>query len=179
MRRLLLACLFAAMAAVPAGAQRGPARPATPGDPIMVIETVKGTIEIELFQKDAPKSVAHIVALIKRSFYRGQRFHRVERGLVQFGDPGTRSMRTQASWGTGNSGNPIGVAEFSSHKHIRGAVGLAHGGDPKFADSQLYIMKVADPGLDGKHVVVGQVISGMPVVDRIERADMLKNVTLR
>jgi cyclophilin family peptidyl-prolyl cis-trans isomerase len=179
MRRLLLACLFAAAAVVPAAAQRGAARPATPGDPIMVITTVKGTIEIELFQKDAPKSVAHIVALIKRSFYRGQRFHRVEKGLVQFGDPGTRSMRTQASWGTGNSGNPIGVAEFSKHTHIRGAVGLAHGGDPKYADSQLYIMKRADHALDGKHVVVGQVISGMSVVDKLERTDMLKNVTLR
>jgi cyclophilin family peptidyl-prolyl cis-trans isomerase len=58
-------------------------------------------------------------------------------------------------------------------------VGLAHAGDAKSADSQLYILKRANPALDGKHVIIGQVVTGMAVVDKIERTDMLKMVTIK
>ena len=147
--------------------------------PIMVIDTVKGPIEIELFQPEAPKSVDHIIALVNKSFYRSQRFHRVEASLVQFGDPQSRDMTKQGSWGTGSSFNPIGVAELSKRKNIRGMVGLAHSGDAKLADSQLYILKRANPLLDGKHVIVGQVVNGMAIVDKLERTDILKMVTIK
>jgi cyclophilin family peptidyl-prolyl cis-trans isomerase len=177
MKHLLLSCVIVAAALAPVAAQRRGAPAAS--TPVMVIETAKGTIEIALFASEAPKSVAHIVDLVQRNFYRAQRIHRVERSLVQFGDPGSRNMMNIDSWGTGNSGHPVGVAEFTAHKNVRGAVGLAHGGDPKYADSQLYILKVANPALDGKHVVVGQVTSGMAVVDRLEKADVLKLVTIK
>ena len=62
----------------------------------MVIETAKGTIEIQLFQSEAPKSVDHIIALVNKNFYRSQRFHRVESSVVQFGDPQSRDMTKQA-----------------------------------------------------------------------------------
>jgi cyclophilin family peptidyl-prolyl cis-trans isomerase len=153
--------------------------PAAP-DPILVLETVKGTIEIRLFRSEAPKSVEHLLALMKRSFYRGQRFHRVTASLAQVGDPSSRNMSRQDSWGTGNSGNPIGVFEWSKKRsHVRGAVGLAHGGNPVGADSQIYIMKTASPGLDGKHAIVGQIVSGMAVVDKIVVTDMIKDATVK
>ena len=188
MRRFaFIACGFVAAAtylgAQTAGTAKQPA--AKPGasaqvtGPIMVIETSQGPIEIQLFQSEAPKSVAHIVALVNRSFYRSQRFHRVEASLVQFGDPQTRDMTKQGSWGSGSSFNPIGAAEISKRKHVRGMVGLAHAGNPKGADSQLYILKTASPSLDGKHAIIGQVVRGMPVVDKIQRADMLTMVTIK
>ena len=153
--------------------------PATP-DPILVLTTVKGTIEIRLFRSEAPKSVEHILELMKRSFYRGQRFHRVEKSLVQFGDPTSRSMARQAYWGSGGSGNPIGVFELNKKRqHVRGTVGLGHSGNPAGADSQLYIMKAASPSLDGKYAIVGQVTAGMAVVDRLVVTDEIKNATIK
>jgi len=159
----------------------GSAKPAAAqaASPVMVIETEKGTIEIQLFQSEAPKSVDHLIALVNKSFYRSQRFHRVETSVVQFGDPQSRDMTKQGSWGTGSSYNPIGVVELSKRKNVRGMVGLAHSGNARLADSQLYILKRANPTLDGQHVIVGQVISGMAVVDKLERADMLKMVTIK
>ena len=153
--------------------------PVTP-DPILVVETVKGTIEIRLFKAEAPKSVEHLLALMKRSFYRGQRFHRVTGSLVQVGDPTSRDMSRKDYWGSTNSGSPIGVFEWSKKRtHVRGAVGLAHSGDARGADSQLYIMKTASPGLDGKHAIVGQVVAGMALVDKIAVTDMIKNATVK
>ena len=179
MRRITLAFALACLMLTAVHAQRG-RRAAGPPAPTMVIETVKGTIEITFMPVDAPKSVAHVVDLIKRNFYRGQRFHRVEAALVQFGDPGTRDMTRAQSWGTGDSGDPIGVFEMTpAMKHVRGAVGLADTGNPKYADSQLYIMKTAMPGLNGKHAIIGHVTKGMEVVDKLEVADVLRNVTLR
>src|SRR5262245_35612693 len=67
--------------------------------PIMLIETVKGSIEVELFESESPKSVAHIIALVNKGFYRSQRFHRVESFVVQWGDPQSRDMTKQSSWG--------------------------------------------------------------------------------
>ena len=153
--------------------------PAAP-DPVLVFETAKGTIEIRLFRSEAPKSVDHLLDLMKRSFYRGQRFHRVTASLVQWGDPTSRDMSRKDYWGSTNSGSPIGVFEWSKKRtHVRGAVGLAHSGDARGADSQLYIMKTASPGLDGKHAIVGQVIAGMTVVDKIAVTDMIKNATVK
>ena len=156
------------------------ARPA-PGNPVVVIETVKGTIEIELYAKDAPKTVAHLLTLVRQNFYRGQRFHRVEPGfLVQVGDPATRDFTKRARWGTGGSGKPIGVAEIGkTRRHAPGTVAMAHSGDPKFADSQFYIVMQPRPGLDGKYTIFGRVTSGMDVVKKLKRADILKRASVK
>jgi cyclophilin family peptidyl-prolyl cis-trans isomerase len=176
MKRLVLALLLSVALVPPMGArQKEPA-----AGPQLVIETVKGTIEVRLFAADAPKSVAQVLALVKRGFYRGLRVHRVTPALAQFGDPLTRDMSRKAAWGSGGSGNPIGVAEISKrHSHQRGTVALAHGGSPTMADSQLYIMKVASPGLDGKHTIVGQVTSGMAVVDKLAVPDIIKQISIK
>ena len=126
--------------------------------PVIVLETAKGVIEIETYPEEAPKTVAHVLALIKKGFYNGLRFHRAEPGFViQIGDPQTRDMTKQASWGTGNSGTPVGVAEITKkRRHGPGAVGMAHSGSAKDAASQFYIMLRAAPTLDGKYAVFGQ-----------------------
>ena len=161
-------------------APAAPARPAVKG-PIMVIETVKGPIEIQLFPAEAPKTVEHITALTKRNFYNGLRVHRVEPGyVVQFGDPQTRDMTKRDRWGTGGSGKPIGAGEPSpKHKHVVGAVAMAHPGDPKFADSQMYIMLGSAPKLDGGYTVFGQVISGMDVVRKLAVTDVIRRITVK
>ena len=109
------------------------------------------------------------------------RFHRAEPGFViQIGDPQTRDMTKQASWGTGNSGTSVGVAEITKkRKHGPGAVGMAHSGSAKDAASQFYIMLRAAPSLDGKYVVFGKVIKGLDVAAKIQKADVLKKASVR
>jgi cyclophilin family peptidyl-prolyl cis-trans isomerase len=176
---IVLAVALAGSSAAPM-AQRA-ATPAAAPNPVIVFETAKGTIEIELFAADAPKSTAHLLDLVRHNFYRGLRFHRVESTLVQVGDPQSKNVAMEAYWGTGGSGTPIGAAEISrSHPHTRGAVGLAYGGgDPRFADSQFYIMKTASASLDGKYAVVGRVVAGMAVVDKIQKRDVVKNAYVK
>lgn len=157
---------------------------AAPAGPVVVIETSKGVIEMEMYPEDAPKTVGHILELVKRNFYRGQRFHRVEKNfVVQVGDPQTRDVTKMDQWGKGpasGSGKPVGVAEFSKKRsHKKGAVGLAHAGDATQGDSQFYIMLAARPGLDGKYAVFGQVVSGMDVVEKLEVGDVIKRMTVK
>lgn len=177
MRPLVLA-LSLVVAALGTMAARPATAPQASSGPLLTVETVKGTFQIRLFQADAPKSVAHILELVQRNFYRGLRVHRVENSLVQFGDPTTRNMTLKDGWGRTGSGHPIGVAELNANKHVRGAVSLAHAGDPRYGDSQMFIMKTASPSLDGKHVVIGRVTSGMNVVDRLRVADIIKQISL-
>ena len=204
-RRLLFTIVAAVLAAVMGGdaaaqtARRGgqppsgaaargraqaapaPAKPSPGAGPIIVVETAKGTIEIETYPNEAPKSVEHVLALVKRNFYNGQRVHRVVKGqLVQFGDPLTRDMTKRDYWGTGGSGNPVGVAEMSpKRKHLIGSVALAHPGDPKMADSQMYIMLMPQPKYDGHYAVIGRVISGMDVVQKLAEPDLIRRVTVK
>jgi peptidylprolyl isomerase len=152
--------------------------------PQLIIETAKGTITIALFPDTAPKSVEHVLKLVNSGFYRSQRIHRAVPGqLVQFGDKRSRDMTMREWWGRGSeggSGSPIGVAEISNkHLHTRGAVGLAHMGDPRGADSQIYITTRAMPTLDGKYTVIGQVTSGLEVVLKLKVEDEIKNVTAK
>jgi len=150
-------------------------------NPVLVLETARGSIEIELLRGDAPKSVDYIIALVQKNFYRGLRFHRVERALVQVGDPASRDVSKQAWWGRSGGLSPgIGVAEISKKLiHVRGSVGLAHTGDPKYASSQFYIMKDSSPSLNGKYAIIGRVRAGMPVVDTLKVADVIKQATVK
>ena len=151
--------------------------------PVIVVETERGIFEFETYPKEAPKTVAHIVALVKRNFYNGQRIHRVEPGFViQFGDPNTRDFRLKADWGRGSSGKPIGVLETSPLRpHKVGAVAMARGPDPGSSDSQMYVVLGTErtSRLDGAYTVFGQVISGMSVVNATKINDAIKRVTIK
>lgn len=163
----------------PAAAPVTPAVPEETGPPVIVVDTAKGSFEIQTYPEDAPKSVAHIVELVRKRFYNGQRVHRVEPGfVVQFGDPYSRDMSRRERWGTGGSGTSIGVSE-AKRTHGVGAVALAHAGDPRGGDSQMYVTLTAVPRLDRDFTVFGQVTSGMDVVRRLEVEDVIKRITLK
>lgn len=182
--------------AVVSSAQTAPAKPApakapaaaakpgqtSPGaGPVVVVETEKGTFEFETYPNEAPKTVAHILGLINKRFYNGQRVHRVVPGFViQMGDPQTRDMTKMEAWGTGSSGTPIGAAEISKTRtHVRGAVAMAHSGDASKADSQFYVTLADAHRLDPDYTVFGKIISGMDVVLKIAQADRIVRVTVR
>jgi cyclophilin family peptidyl-prolyl cis-trans isomerase len=164
----------------PAPAPKPDAAPKPAAGPVLVVETAKGTIEIEMYPADAPKTVEQITALAKRNFYNGLRVHRVVPDfVVQFGDPLTRDMTKKALWGTGGSGRVIGAAE-TKRTHRLGSVAMAHAGDPAKADSQMYILlRSSATALDGKYAVFGQVITGMDVVQKIAVGDLITRVSVK
>lgn len=167
------------------GQQKTPAvadaKPSPGAGPIVVFETVKGSFEMETYPNEAPKSVEHILTLVRRNFYNGLRVHRLVKGqLVQFGDPLSRDMSKRDRWGTGGSGKAIGVAEISpKRKHLVGSVALAHPGDPRFADSQLYVMLIPQPKYDKGYAVIGRVIAGMDVVQKLQETDIIRRATIK
>ncbi len=176
---LLVAVL--ATTAGPAVLGQGAAQtPAGPG-PFLIVETVKGTFQIELYPVEAPKTVEHITALAKRNFYNGLRVHRVvDDFVVQFGDPQTRDMTKRDRWGTQGSGRAVGVSEIHPKRtHRVGAVAAAHPRDPRQADSQMYITLAPQPKLDGQYTVFGQVTSGMDVVRKLAVNDVIRRVTVK
>jgi len=167
------------------GARRGAAPQPTPGaGPVIVVETVKGTFAFETYPDEAPKTVEHVLRLVKRGFYNGQRVHRAMPGfVVQFGDPQTRDMTKKAWWGRGDaagSGKPVGVAEVSKkHLHVKGAVAMAHSGNPADADAQFYVTLGPQRKLNGKYAVFGRVIEGVAVPAELRVGDMIKRVSVR
>jgi peptidyl-prolyl cis-trans isomerase B (cyclophilin B) len=124
------------------------------------MHTTQGTIELELFDEDAPKTVENFKSLAQKNFYDGVIFHRIIRDfMIQGGDPeGT---------GTGGPGYTF-EDEINSRKVVRGALAMANAG-PNTNGSQFFLVTTgAAPWLDGKHTVFGQVTNGMEVVDAIE-----------
>lgn len=149
---------------------------------IVVLETSKGTIEFETYPEEAPKTVARVLDLIKKNFYNGQRFHRAEpKFLVQIGDPVSRDMSREEWWGRQGTGKPIGVAEVTKKRRpILGAVGMAYPGTDKLqADSQFFILRRNAPELEGKYTIFGKVLTGMDVVMKLQRGDMLKRAYVK
>jgi cyclophilin family peptidyl-prolyl cis-trans isomerase len=160
-------------------------RTAAQGDaPILVVETSRGDFSIETFPRDAPLTVAHVVALARSGFYDGQRVHRAVPGfVVQLGDPQTRDLNARPLWGRGaaaGSGKPIGAAEITSRRlHVKGAVAMAHMGEPAKADSQWYVTLANRPDLDGQYAVFGQVITGEDVPDALQVGDVVARVYVK
>jgi peptidylprolyl isomerase len=119
-----------------------------------------GTIEIVLRPDLAPSHVQRIQTLVRRGFYNGLTFHRVIPGfMAQGGDPkGT---------GEGGSELPDLKAEFTTIPFLRGTFAAARADDKNSANSQFFIMFGPRPELDNNYTIMGRVVSGMDVVDRI------------
>ena len=135
---------------------------------VAVMQTDMGTVILGFYPDVAPKTVTRFKELTQEGFYDGVLFHRVIPGfVVQTGDPKTKDPNTPPmEYGTGGSGQNL-PAEFSELKHKRGTLAMARAQDPNSADSQFYIALEAQPHLDGKYTIFGEVLKGMDVVDRI------------
>jgi peptidyl-prolyl cis-trans isomerase B (cyclophilin B) len=123
------------------------------------LHTNHGSIGLELYPDDAPKTVRNFVKLARDGFYDGVTFHRVIPDfMIQGGDP----------TGTGSGGPGYTFEdEINEHKVARGALAMANAG-PNTNGSQFFIVTAdACPWLDGKHTVFGRVSDGMDVVDKI------------
>jgi peptidyl-prolyl cis-trans isomerase B (cyclophilin B) len=136
-----------------------------------IIETEKGNIVLELFEKDAPKTVENFEKLINKGFYDGLSFHRVlPNFVIQGGCPKGN--------GTGGPGYSIKCeTKGNPRKHGKGALSMAHAGKDT-GGSQFFITHSPQPHLDGIHTVFGQVIEGMDVVNKIKPKDVMKKVTI-
>jgi peptidylprolyl isomerase len=155
---LVAALLFA----IPAFAQPLPAN--LDKQNAIVIDTTKGQIVIKLRTDIAPKHAERIKQLARDGYYNNVPFHRVMDGfMAQTGDG-------QNFNGTGGSKYPNLKAEFSNVPFKRGVVGMARAGSPDSANSQFFICFADASFLNGKYTVVGDVVSGMDVVDKLKKA---------
>jgi len=179
--RMALLCLLAVCAAA---AGNRAFEQAVGGAAIVAVETTRGTFAFATFPNDTPATVEHVLALVRARFYDGQRVHRALPGfVVQFGDPQTRDLDKRELWGRGRaaaSGKPVGAAEITKKRtHKKGAVAMAHMGDPAKADSQIYVTLEDRSDLDGRYAVFGQVVEGDDVPARFQVGDLIMRVYVR
>ena len=165
MSKFLAAAALAALLATPAS------RAFAAADEVVVLETAQGTIVLQLFDKDAPKTCTNFRKLVAKGFYDGTYFHRViPRFMIQGGDPNTKDADYQND-GIGSPGYTV-PAEIKL-PHLRGSLATARqpdGANPTKASSgsQFFICVAPQPSLDkGGYTVFGKVLSGMDAVDKI------------
>jgi cyclophilin family peptidyl-prolyl cis-trans isomerase len=146
------------------------------GPKIEVTMAKGGSFVIATDKVSSPITVAHILGLVKNGFYDGQRVHRVEHWVTQWGAPASRDKPLGSDEvGDGGSGKDI-MFEESPVYYTRGVVGIAARGKKKGGDSQLFILKKDAPRLIGNYAVVGLVVKGMDVVDRIQYGDRITSI---
>lgn len=148
-------------------------------DPTVVLETTKGTIKIQVFMNDAPKTGGNFLDLVQRGFYNGLTFHRYEPGFViQGGCPkGT---------GTGGFIDPetgkerrIELEVKPNLKHnAAGIVAMARANDPNSASSQFYITLGGASFLDMQYAVFGKVVEGLENAQALRAGDKMTSVTV-
>ncbi|NMG23056.1 peptidylprolyl isomerase, partial [Brasilonema bromeliae] len=174
-RRALLALAVAAAVAVPASAlddavsqeERAIREKEAKADdlPRVKLSTTEGDMVVELYENEAPNTVANFVSLVEKGFYNGLTFHRVlEDFMAQGGDP----------TGTGSGGPgyniPCECYQPNARKHFPATLSMAHAGRDT-GGSQFFITFVQTKHLDGKHTVFGRVIEGQEVLDKLQRID--------
>jgi peptidylprolyl isomerase len=131
----------------------------------LIIETTPGRIVVKLRDDIAPAHAERLKLLAREGFYDDVPFHRVIDGfMAQTGDG-------EHGNGTGGSEHPDLPAEFSKVPFERGTVGMARSSNPNSANSQFFIMFDAGSFLNGKYTVVGEVVEGMDVVDKLKRGE--------
>lgn len=170
----LAACLVL-LASMFASASAFAAQP----DNTMIITLKGGDVTIALRPDLAPKHVEQIKKLVRDGAYDNVAFHRVIDGfMAQTGDVRYGDMEDGYSAdavGTGGSDLPDLPAEFSKEHFVRGVVGMARSQDPNSANSQFFIMFGTVDSLDNQYTIVGEVESGMDLVDKIKKGDSAQN----
>jgi cyclophilin family peptidyl-prolyl cis-trans isomerase len=148
--------------------------------PRIEIVTAKGRIVAELFENEAPNTVANFIALAEAGFYEGTRFHRlIPNSMIEGGDPNTRAGATEAP-GSGGPGYRI-ADEFDregARRHFAGSLGMANTGSAHSAGSRFYITFEPAPDLNAGHTVFGRVVNGMEVVRGLEADDAVESVSV-
>jgi len=140
-------------------------------NPTVILETTKGTIEIECFAREAPIHVANFVGLVERGFYDGSKWHRVVPNFViQGGDP--------LGNGWGDAGWSV-RAEVNDVPYGRGTVGMPRSSGFDTGGCQIFITHLPTPHLDGLYTVFGRVVRGLDVIDSIEVGDRILRATLK
>ena len=164
----ILAVVVALVCAAPAFAQVKLPAGLDPNNTVL-LDTKYGRVIIKLRNDIAPKHAERIKQLARDGFYNNVPFHRVIAGfMAQTGDG-------QNGDGTGGSKYPQLKAEFSNVPYVRGVVGMARTSDPNSANSQFFIMFAENSGLNGQYTVIGQVVSGMDVVDKIKKGEPVQD----
>ena len=147
--------------------------------PKILVNMANGrSFTIQTDAKNAPKSVAGIVALVKKGFYDGTRVHRVVPGFcVQWGDPYSRNGVDDPRVGTGGSGKDLpfepGKLSFKT-----GVLGVASKGAGTGGDGQIFVMTGDAPQLDGGYAAIGKVVSGLKVVLAIQKGDKVLSMRI-
>lgn len=136
----------------------------------------KGEVLIELFEEEAPNTVASMISLVESGFYDGVRFFRVIPAfMVQTGDPNSKELGRE-DYGTGGPGYNI-PDEFNrpdARKHFRGSLSMAKTARPDTGGSQFFITTVPTSHLNGAHTVFGRVLSGQELIDGIAQVDVTR-----
>ena len=144
------------------------------------IITPKGTMKVELYEKEVPNTVSNFVKLAKMGFYDGLRFHRVIPGFViQGGCPYSRNPRDPRV-GTGGPGWHIKCeTQAERQRHDRGVLSMAHAGKDT-GGSQFFICHNREntQHLDGVHTCFGQVVEGLDVIDDIRAGDLIEKIEI-
>ncbi len=178
--RLIAAC------ALLAASHASSAAPAAP-QVVMTIEG-RGAVTIELCPKEAPKTVAHFLALVNKHFYDGILFHRVIPGFVaQAGDPASKSVKPadiadippeevaqRYRLGGGGSGSTVPLE--AKLPHNKGTIGLARSQDPNSGDSQFFINLAPNHNLDSGYCVFAKIVKGANLIDQIHQGDRIKSI---
>ncbi len=140
-----------------------------------IMDTDCGKISFELFESEAPKTVANFVKLANEGFYDGLSFHRVIKGfMAQGGCPNSRAGASGMP-GTGGPGYKIDC-EINSNKHLPGSLSMAHAGK-NTGGSQFFIVHESQPHLDGVHTVFGKT-EDMDVVLKLENGSLIKKLSI-
>ncbi len=169
-----------AMAKPPASAKTNPK--------VMMVVEKRGSITIELFSKDAPKTVEHILDLVKKKFYDGILFHRyVSNFVVQAGDPKSKTVDgskiadipseavgEKYQLGAGGSGTTVPLE--AKQPHERGTLGLARSQAPDSGDSQFFFNLADNHQLDEGYCVFGKITKGLDIMDKIKQGDKITSI---
>ncbi|CAN5576279.1 peptidylprolyl isomerase [soil metagenome] len=149
----------------------------TTSDPVVVLDTTKGTIKVRIYKDEVPKTAGNFLDLVKRGFYNGLTFHRYEPGFcIQGGCPK----------GTGTGGFvdpetnkerriPLEVSKELKHNEA-GVIAMARSNDPNSASSQFYFTLDPASFLDMQYAVFGKVTEGLDIVKSLRVGDVMKEV---
>jgi len=167
-------------------------KPYNPTGPVIVTTMENGkSFEITTDPANSPKTVAHILGLVRSHFYDRQRIHRVEFWVTQWGAPASKNkpmmvkgkdgkMQVNDAVGDGGSGHDIPAFEMAKDvDYLRGVVGIASEGLQLPGDSQLFILKKDATRLYISYAVVGKVTKGMDVVDAIKFGDRIRTMRVK